>query len=252
MDRTRFFSSVTFATIVTMVTAILAGCSGAGVDSAAANPGNAGKDRARTVTVSASETVSLKPDLVMINAGVVSEDRTAQNALKKNTAAMSFVLAELKKSGIEERDLQTSNFNVAPRYRYVKNQAPEIEGYRVTNSLAVRVREIAKLGEILDKVVSLGSNQINNIQFQVSDADKAKDAARKAAVESAKRKATLYAEAAGAELGEIQTISESTRMSQPRPFAMTEARVSPKAAPVPIAAGEQTLTVRVNTVWEIK
>lgn len=245
-------NSIADGLFVVLLAGLLAGCSGNGVDSATAASGDGAKVPPRTVTVTASENVSMKPDLVMIQAGVVSEDVTAATALKKNTAAMSFVLEELKKSGIEDKDLQTRNFNVQPRYRYVKNEAPSIEGYRVTNSLSVRVRDLKKLGEILDKVVSLGSNQISNIRFDVSNADKVKDEARKAAIESAKRKAQLFAEAAGAELGAIQSISETTQHSQPRPFGMAEASMRRKSAPVPIAAGEQTLTVRVNTVWALK
>ena len=153
----------------------------------------------RTITLSASGTVTAVPDRVMITLGVMSEELTARQALDANTAAMRKVIDSLKAEGLGDRDVQTSDFSIGPRYEYYQDgKPPKLAGYQVSNLVNIRVTDIAKLGAILDKAVGEGSNQINGIRFEVSDADQRLDEARKTAVGNARRMAEIYATAAGA------------------------------------------------------
>lgn len=206
----------------------------------------------RTLTMTGTGQVQDAPDQATISAGVQTEARTAAAALEANTRAMSQAVASLKEAGIADRDLQTSRFQVSPVYSNnnnpQRNEPPRIVGYQVSNQLTVRVRDLARLGEILDQVVNQGANTINGPNFGFADPTERTDTARRRAVEDATRKARLYAEALGVSLGQIVSVDEQGG-GFPRPEAMAM-RVS-RGADVPIEAGELTLTVNVNIVWEL-
>jgi uncharacterized protein YggE len=198
----------------------------------------------RSVAVSATGTVNAKPDIAHISTGVVSEGETARQALDENTAAMSKVVAELKAKGVEPKDIQTTDFSVHPRYKHEKEGAPPvIVGYRVVNSVRITVRKIKTLGVILDKVVTLGSNQIGGIESL-------QDEARRRAMQKALAKAKLYAEAAGAKVGQVLTITEDLIQQPPRPV-FARAAMEAKAADVPIEAGEHMVQAKVHVTWEL-
>lgn len=211
-----------------------------------------------TVSVTGIGSMSVPPDMAMITAGVVKEAKTAREALDANNAAMQAVLDEMKRVGIADKDLQTSGFSIQPRYTYPKRKAngeqpaPLITGYVVSNSLTIRILDLDATGEILDKVVSLGINQGGNIRFGNVDTAEILKQARTAAVKDAIEKAETLVSAAGTTLGDILSISENT--SSPRPIALAQARslaVQEDAGSVPIAAGENSYTVRVQLSWEI-
>lgn len=205
----------------------------------------------RTVTVSASGMVSAEPDIAHISTGVVIEGETARDALSRNTTAMKKVIDGLKAAGVDAKDIQTVAFNVEPRYQTYKDGRPAtITGYRVNNSVRITVRKLDKFGEVLDAVVTLGANQIGAIAFEVSKAEALKDDARKNAMENAKRRAALYAAAAGTEVGPVLTISEEIFTHQPRPMPMARASMAAEAAP--IERGSQTLEVKVHVTWGLK
>lgn len=208
----------------------------------------------RTINLNGHGEVRMAPDMAVVNAGVLSQALTAGEALAANAAAMNSVMAALKEAGIEAKDIQTSNFAVMPRYDYNNDgRSPRLAGYDVSNTVTVTVRKIEGLGAVLDKLVSAGSNQINGIQFAVDKPDAALDEARKLAVTDARKKAELYAGAGGVELGPILSISEGTSYSPPIPMAWGKMmQADAMAAPTPIAAGEQTLSIDVSITWEIK
>ena len=165
---------------------------------------------------------------------------------------MANVVAELKAQGIEPKDIQTTNFSVRPRFQQSKDgKPPKIIGYRVVNSVTITLRDLKQLGAILDKVVTLGSNQIGGITFSVDDPAKLEDQARNRAMQDGIRKAKLYAGAAGAALGKVVTIQEGFVAGPPRPV-MARAALEAKAADVPIEPGEQTLRAQVNVTWELE
>ena len=205
----------------------------------------------RTVSISATGTVKTKPDQVEITTGVTSQAPTAREALDKNTEAMAKVVAGLKEAGLDAKDIQTSDFSINPLFENRKGQSsPFIVGYQVTNSVHILVRDVGKLGAILDKVVSLGSNQIGAIQFGVSEPETLKDEARKLAMSEAMENAKLYAEAAGATLGRVMTISEDPGIV--RPYGAPRAAMEMASAKdVAIEAGMTAVEVRVNVTFEL-
>lgn len=203
----------------------------------------------RTITVSASADVSAEPDIARINSGVTAEADTAREALARNSEQMRKVIAALKAKGVEPKDIQTSSFRLEPKYSQAKDRAPSIAGYRVVNQVHVTVRDLAKLGEMLDELVGAGANQMNGLDFEVTKADSLKDTARSQAVANALRRAKLLAAAAGAEIGEVLTIAEDGD-SGPMP-----GRVMARAAPmkaVPVEVGTETLHASVTVTWALK
>jgi uncharacterized protein len=208
----------------------------------------------RTVTISATGTVSAEPDEAAIATGVTTEAKTARDAVSSNSAAMKKVIAELLKAqNIEAKDIQTTQFNVEPVYVYPQEgKPPVITGYRVHNMLSVRVRKLDKLGEVLDQLVTVGVNQMNGISFDVSKAETLKDEARKDAMANALRRAKLFAAAGGAELGEIVQISEDVSGFAPQPVMFGRAKNMAAEASVPVERGSQQLEARVTATWKLK
>lgn len=211
---------------------------------------DAGPDR--QMTLQGRGEVTAKPDMATVSIGVVRQAKTAREALDANTTAMQEVLASLKAQGFEDRDVQTSNFSVSPRYDYSKDGTPpKIDGYEVSNQLTVTVRDLKKLGPLLDKAVTDGSNQITGVAFSIAKPEPLADEARKLAVKDALRKARVFADAAQVTLGPISRIDEQGGYRPPQPYAKTM-RMGAEAASVPIAEGEQTVTIEVSITWEIK
>ena len=208
----------------------------------------------RTVTVSATGTVSAEPDEAAIATGVTTEAKTARDAVSNNTLAMKKVIAELLKGqAIEAKDVQTTQFNVEPIYVYPQEgKPPVITGYRVNNMLSVRIRKLEKLGEVLDQLVTVGANQMNGISFDVSKAETLKDEARKQAMANALRRAKLFAAASGAEVGEIMQISEDVSGFTPQPMMFGRAKNMAADAAVPVERGSQQLEARVTATWKLK
>lgn len=222
-------------------------------------PAAAEQAQSRKLTVSAAGTVTAEPDIAIVSLGVVNEAKTARAALNANTKSMGKLIDELVNQGIAKKDLQTSNFSVQPRYIYPKRSSdgqqrpPRIVGYTVSNQLTAIVRELDKLGDVLDKAVSTGSNQINNLRFSIDKPGPLRDEARKRAVKRAIAKAKLLAEAAGVTLGPIMTMSESGGSRPPQPVARGRAFAAEAAsAPVPVARGEQEIRAQVNITWALQ
>ncbi len=210
-----------------------------------------------TISLSGTGSVSVAPDMAIVSFGVVKEAKTARNALDANNKAMASIFKAMEDNGIEKKDLQTSGFNIQPRYFYPKRKSdgqqppPQITGYLVSNNLTIRIRDIEKAGSILDLSVTLGINTGGNIQFTNSDTSAVLKEARTKAVKAAIEKAQTLAEAANVKLGAILNISENT--NRPRPVAIAQARSLSvqEDASVPIASGENSYQVIVQMSWEI-
>lgn len=203
----------------------------------------------RLITVSASGYAYAEPDQARLSAGVTAEADSAEAALSANTELMRKVVDGLKEAGIDAKDIQTSNFNVEPRYTNPRDgSSPAINGYRVSNQVGILVRDLKSLGGLLDKLVSLGANQVYGLAFEVSKQETLKDEARKDAIANARRRAELLAAAAGSKVDEVMTISEESSYGGPRPMAMRAA----KAEAAPIESGTETLEARVTVTWKLK
>jgi uncharacterized protein YggE len=202
-----------------------------------------------TITVTGEGIVAAAPDLATVSLGVTAQGETAADAMAASSAALQAVLERLKAAGIEDRDLQTSNLSLNPNWQGGDGTtAPVIAGYVASNILSVRVRDLGKLGAVLDAVITDGANTLNGISFGLAEPDPAMDEARKSAVAKARARAELLVTAAGASLGKIVSINESG-MGMPVPMYRMEAVLND--APVPVQGGEVGVTANVTITWEI-
>jgi uncharacterized protein len=201
------------------------------------------------ISVTGEATVSVAPDQAQIDGGVTSDAKTAREASEANNAAMGKVLLALKGAGIEEKDTQTSRLSLQPQYAPNRTGTSPITGYRASNRVTIRLRDVTKVANVIDVLVSAGANDIGGINFTVSQPSKHLDEAREKAVADARRKAEIFAKAAGVTLGEPISISEET--GAPAPMFRGK-MAAPMAAGAPVAQGEETLSVSVNVSWAIK
>lgn len=212
--------------------------------------------REAVIIVSGEANSAVAPDLAIVSLGVVQTDKTARAALDANNKSMADVLKALKEGGIADKDLQTSGFSIEPQYVYPDNQdgiqkPPVLTGYTVNNTLTVKMRDLTKLGGVLDTSVSLGINQGGEIRFTNADPEKTIETARKAAMKNAIAKAETLAEAAGVKLGRVIEITENTSRPEPVP-AMRMAMAKEASDAVPVASGENSYSVTVNVTFAIK
>ncbi|MCP3474711.1 SIMPL domain-containing protein [Bradyrhizobium sp. CCGUVB1N3] len=203
------------------------------------------------VSVSGEASVSAAPDLAQIDAGVANDAKTAKEASDANNAAMGKVLLALKSAGIDEKDYQTSRLSLQPQYAPNRSSgASPVVGFRASNRVTVKTRDVTKVAGIIDTLVGAGANDIGNISFEVTQASKLLDGAREQALADARRKAEIYAKAAGVTLGAPLSISEG---GGPMPLFKSRIAAAPMAAaPAQVAPGEETLSVTVNVSWAIK
>ena len=235
MTRHRFSLAAALATLALVV-----------APAAAQNPPPA-------ISVSGEANVSVAPDLAQVEGGVTSEAKTAREASEANNAAMGKVLLALKGAGIDEKDYQTSRLSLQPQYAPATpgRNTPQIVGYRASNRVTIRVRDVTKVANVIDTLVGAGANEIGGINFVVTQASKALDDARAKAVADARRKAEIYARAAGVTLSEPLSITEEGA-APPPVFRSKMAAPMAGNAPAPVAPGEELLSITVNVTWAIK
>lgn len=209
-----------------------------------------GQTTTPTISVNGEATISVPPDLAQIDSGVTTEAKTAREASEANNKAMGIVLLALKNAGIAEKDFQTSRLSLSPQSAAGRNaNAPfQIVGYRASNRVTVTIRDITKVADTIDILVGSGANEISGIGFMVAKASKLLDEARSEAITDAKRKAEIFAQAAGVAVGAPLSISEETT---PGPVPYRKMAVG-MAASAPVAQGEDTLRVTVSVSYELK
>jgi uncharacterized protein YggE len=209
----------------------------------------------RRIVVGGTGTATRAPDMAVLSLTVMREAVTAREALDQNSAAMEQVITSMKKQGIAGSDLQTSGFAINPRYSYPQRSNPgevrKLLGYTVRNSLTVRVRDISRMGEVLDASVSLGVNEGGGIVFTNDDSSEALEEARVAAVQAATLKAKTLAKSAGVNLGPVMEISEHSRNSGPMPMLRAEMAMSKDSSSVPVEGGENSYSVTVQMTFSI-
>src|SRR6059058_1606744 len=203
--------------------------------------------------ISATGEVTRVPDIAIISAGVVSRSATATGALQDAADRMQRVLAALKRAGVEDRDIQTSDVSLNPEYRYVENQPPQLVGYTASNQLSVRFRDIRNSGKILDALVREGANQINGPNLTIDKPEAALDEARAKAVAIGRARADLYARSLGLRVVRVVSVNENGgeyAVPPPRPMMVAGARM--EAADTKIEPGEQKLQVKVAMTFELQ
>ena len=203
------------------------------------------------LSVSATAEASRTPDIATISTGVVTQAADANAAMRDNAVQMDRMMAALRAAGIAPRDIQTSGINLNPQYKYAENQPPAIVGYQASNTVNVKVRELAKLGKVLDALVTQGANQINGPSFGIDQPEAALEEARLAAVKKAQAQAQTYARALGLQVKRIVSISEGGA-SLPRPVPMMRAMAADAGfKETAVAPGESSVSVSVEMVFEL-
>jgi len=200
--------------------------------------------------------INVAPDMAVISVQIVEIGTTAAEALSKNAQKLSTVFEALKEQDIDPKYIQTQGLRLTPLYNDRRNRSEErkIISYQVNNGFTVKVADIEKTGPILDMIVKLGINQINQIQFTISDTSMFIKEARILATKDALEKAALYAETAGFKLGDIIHFTENSRhSSSPRPYPMqaTMAKAMVAEAQTPVVGGELTIEANVSISWKI-
>ncbi|HLZ01522.1 MAG TPA: SIMPL domain-containing protein [Bradyrhizobium sp.] len=202
------------------------------------------------ISVTGEAHISVPPDLASVDAGVATDAKTAREASDTNNTAMAKVLAALKAANIDAKDIQTSRLSLQPQYAPNRGGPSPIVGYRASNRVTVRIHDVSKVAGVIDTLVGAGANDVGNVSFSVSQASKLLDDAREKAVADARRKAEVYARAAGVTLGAPLSIAEE---GAPQPiFRGKMVAAMAAVAPTPIAQGEETLSVSVAVTWAIK
>ena len=202
------------------------------------------------LSVSAQAEAKRVPDVATVSAGVVTQSADANSAMRANAAEMDKVMAAIRAAGVAERDIQTSGVNLNPQYKYVENQNPTIIGYQASNNVNLKVRDIGKLGKVLDSLVASGANQINGPSFEIDQPEPVLDEARRTALEKGQARAQMYAKALGMRVRRIVSISEGSGFRPPGPVPMMAMRAKAESDTA-ISPGETTLSANLDLVFEL-
>jgi uncharacterized protein YggE len=199
--------------------------------------------------------VMANPDIVLLSLGVEAEAKTVAQAQRDAAAAMDGVMRALKSNGVADKDIQTQRFSIYPVRKWIEDEQREITiGYRVTNMVVVKIRQIDKAGTIIDAVAEAGGDlaRIDSISFTIDDPTSYYKEARAKAIEDAIAKAKQMAQASSIRLGKLLYISEGSQYVQPvevRDSFLKSVGAAP--APTSISAGELTIQVTVQMVYDI-
>lgn len=213
-----------------------------------------------SITISGTGEIYSKPDLAVIVFSVRNEAKTVSLAMTENTEKMNSIISTMKSKGVEDKDLKTTNFSVQPRYEWQRAQIevwPQPDkkrvliGYEINQSLQVKIRDLNKIGEIIQRATDAGASQVGNLQFTIDDYDELKNQAREEAIKEAKEKAEELADQLGVKLVRIIGFSEGGSVSRYYDYGMQEMSVSMDQAMPEIATGENKIAVSVSITYEI-
>ena len=206
----------------------------------------------RTITVTGTGKVTLTPDIAYISIGVHTENASAKDAVTENNTQAQAVIAAIKGFGVAEKDIQTTNFSISPQQQYDKDGKQTGIIYMVDNTVYVTIRDLSKLGDLLDSTVSSGANSISSIQFDVTDKTGALSQARQAAVTDARKQADELTKATSVAVGEVQSISYYDS-SAPITVQYAKADMMGTAgASVPVQSGSMQISTTVTIVYGLK
>jgi len=208
------------------------------------------------LTVHASATTRAAPDLAIVTLGVMARGDTAQAAQTAQSARMNAVLEAARAAGVEERDVQTVGFSLDPQYAYPRNAAPRITGYVSRNTVTIRVKDLSAVSGLIDATVAQGANELQGIQFTFQDEEASRDAARAQALQTARRRAEAYAEAAEMRVVRTLSITEPGGIVPPvdarRSYAPMAVATEQAASGNAIRTGELDAQSSVTVVYELR
>ncbi len=207
-----------------------------------------------TVSFSGEGKVLANPDVAMLDLAIVTEATTSKAAQDQNSAKSQALTDFLKKQGIAEKDIKTTGYNIYPQYSYRPSEKPTISGYQVNQSIQIKIRDLTNTDKVLDGVVSVGVNQINNLQLTIDSPEKLKAEARQKAITDAKNKADELEGQLGIRLGRIVNFSENIG-GYPGPI-MYAKEVSGQGGMggggPSVPTGENEIVVSVTITYQIK
>ena len=205
---------------------------------------------AEGITAQGHGEVKVKPDIALLTLTVTTQSANQADAVQQNAARTTSLLAALRGAKIAEKDIETQSYTVQPQYDY-KQSPPVLTGYQVQNSVQATVRDLTKVGFVIDKATAGGASEVGGVSFDLSDRAAAQSQALALAVGSAKRKAGVMADAAGVSLGRLLTLTEGGDAPTVRPLYAMRAMASPAAAApeTPIADQQITVTADATLVY---
>lgn len=219
----------------------------------ACTPPARGRDSTR-VTVSATAEARRAPDIATLTTGVVTQATDARTAMRPNAQRMQAVVGAIHAAGIATKDVQTSGVSLNPDYHYAADRAPRIKGYAASNTVAVTVRDIARLGTILDALVAVGANEVHGPMFDIADKDALLDEARGKALAKARARAEQYAKRLDLRVVRVVRVDETGGPGMPGPLlarAMVTGQAAAADASAPIAPGENAVQLVLSVVFEL-
>lgn len=202
------------------------------------------------LSVSVNAEARRVPDVATLSAGVVTQAADGNSAMRQNAEQMTRVMAAVKAAGIADKDVQTSGISLGPQYRYRENTAPTITGYQASNTVSLKIRDITKLGKVLDALAAQGANQINGPSFEIDQPEPVYDEARLSALKQARVRADTYAKALGLRVRRIVSINEGAGGGF-RPVPMMAMARGKAAMDTPVSPGETTISVNLDVTFEL-
>jgi len=203
------------------------------------------------LSVSAHAEARRVPDVATLSAGVVTQAADANAAMRANATQMDKVMAAIKAAGIADRDIRTSGISLNPQYKYVENQSPTITGYKANNTVDLKIRDVSRLGKVLDALVASGANQVNGPSFEIDQPEPVYDQARRDALEKAQARAQMYAKTLGLRVRRIVSIDEGGGYRPPMPMPMMAMARAKAESDTTVAPGETVLSADLNVVFEL-
>lgn len=203
-----------------------------------------------TISFSGEGKITATPDIALITAGVLTENTDSKAAQDANSLKTKSITDYLKVQGIDQKDIQTSNYNISPQYDYTNGKST-ISGYQVSENFQIKVRDLTKVSTILSGLVKAGANQVSNLGLQIENPDAIKAEARQKAIDDAKQKAQEVQGQVGIKLGRIVNFSENSGGATPIPFAYGAGMGGGGSSPA-IEPGQNEITVDVTLTYQIK
>lgn len=232
---------------------VLAGAAVSRPYAAPANAAASDTNPEHTITVGGTGKVTVTPDLAHVQLGVVVERPTAKAARDAAAQSMTGVVNAVKALGIADKDIQTTTVSLNPVYNYPNNAAPVVRGYQLTNQVAVTVRDLTKLSDLLDNAVAAGATSVDGVSFDVADRTALEAQAREAAAKDARAKADVYAKTLGLGITGVASVTETVQSPvwyAPQAMAAAGAATD-KSTPTPVQAGSTDVTITVQVSFLI-
>lgn len=210
-------------------------------------------DNLRTITVFGEGQVKAKPDLALVSLGVQNEAASANTAQEANSRAMQNVVSKLKQLGIKEEDMQTSRYNIYPYYDYSQEKAPKLAGYRANSVITIKIKDLEKVGDVIDAGVEAGANSIEEVRFTIENDRDLYLQALEAAAKDASAKAASLTKAFGISLKQIRTIEElgGSRMDFISQYGVEKEDMVQRVSATPIIPGSVTVSVQIKVVYDL-